>query len=449
MVENSDVLIVGAGTAGLYFGWLMAKKGFSVTIIEKDPRNKVGERLEVFHLDSNAFEKFGIPEPDKDAPELISIWDTAKGFSPDGKIFKNQHYGFHCMKLPPFLQRLFPLAEKDGVQFKFSTNFKEVLYKDDKIIGISAEENGVSKEFLASVVVDASGIPAVVRTSLPMSLGVENSKFRPEDGFYVVLRYIQWEKPDEPHYTGLNGWPFFKAFCNPCHIENGMILGIGQPTSFDESERVLKEFFEAIKFPPYKVIKSERGITPYRRPPYSFITNNFICLGDSAYITKPFSGEGITAAWTLCKIAADVLGDVLTQKKEPISQELWPINHQYFIDQGAKFAALLAQIPGAADMSAEAVNFLFEKDIIFNDEDITAVNTDFQIKLTFSKVLEIVWNMLVGICKKKISFKNLKHLMKYLSAADKLKKHYEKYPISYKEFGDWVIKAEKLWQNAD
>jgi flavin-dependent dehydrogenase len=49
-IDQKDIVIVGGGTAGVYFGWLMAKKGFSVIIIEKDSREKVAERLDVIHL---------------------------------------------------------------------------------------------------------------------------------------------------------------------------------------------------------------------------------------------------------------------------------------------------------------------------------------------------------------------------------------------------------------
>jgi len=38
MIKNSDVLVVGAGTAGTYLSWIIAKKGYSVVLIEKDKR---------------------------------------------------------------------------------------------------------------------------------------------------------------------------------------------------------------------------------------------------------------------------------------------------------------------------------------------------------------------------------------------------------------------------
>ena len=53
MSENIDVLIIGAGTAGTYLGWILAKKGYSVKIIEKDKREEVGNRLDVIHFESD------------------------------------------------------------------------------------------------------------------------------------------------------------------------------------------------------------------------------------------------------------------------------------------------------------------------------------------------------------------------------------------------------------
>ena len=61
MLKECDVLIVGAATTGIYFGWLMAKKGHSVVIIDKEEREQVGQRLEVIHLDKETFNELNVP----------------------------------------------------------------------------------------------------------------------------------------------------------------------------------------------------------------------------------------------------------------------------------------------------------------------------------------------------------------------------------------------------
>ena len=128
MIEQTEILIVGAGTAGVYFGWLMAKRGYSVLIIEKDTRANVGKRLDIFHFDSIRFDQFGIPPPDEGSPELIAIHDIGFAHAPNGTNRKTLKYGFHVMRLTPFLHRLFKLAESEGVEFKFSCKFIELIY---------------------------------------------------------------------------------------------------------------------------------------------------------------------------------------------------------------------------------------------------------------------------------------------------------------------------------
>ncbi|MHA1784943.1 MAG: NAD(P)/FAD-dependent oxidoreductase [Candidatus Helarchaeota archaeon] len=446
MVDMSDVLIVGAGTAGIYFGSLMAKKSHSVTIIERDPREKIGERLEIFHIDSIRFEQFGIHPPNEGTRELISIWEEGKAHSPDGTMSKTIKYGFHVMRFPEFIQRMITLAELDGVKFIFKCKFIDVLFENGKMTGVIAEKGGKKIKLRARIIIDASGTSAVVRTNLPPEHGVETFKLGQDDVLYVVLRYIRWKNVNDPHPTGLNLWPLQKVFCNPSHDPNGAILGIGQPKSFDTSEIVLKEFLESSNFPPFEVDKIERGITPYRRPPYSLVGDSFICIGDSACITKPFSGEGVTASWTLCKIAAEVANEALKNDGYITRDLLWEINVQYFRDQGAKFAENFAQLPGAANITANEMNYLFRKDIIFGEKELVELNRDFEMKLSKGKTLKIFGNMLWGLLSRNFSRKNLFGLIGSLGIAGKIRKHYEKFPEDITQFDTWVKKASKLWR---
>ena len=448
MVDEYDVIIVGAGTAGVYFGWQMAKKSHSVLIIEKDSRENIGNRLEIFHIDSIRFEQFNILPPNQGTPELIAIHEEGQAHSPDGTISKTLKYSFHVMRLPEFIQRLITLTELDRVDFEYNCTFKDFIFDNDKIVGVIAEKAGKKIKYKARIVIDASGTSSAVRTKLPTEYGVEKFKLDPDDVLYVILRYIKWINPKEPHPTGLNLWPLHKVFCNPSYDENRAILGIGQSISYENSEKILKEFLETTKFPPFDIEKIERGITPYRRPPYSLVGDAFICMGDCACITKPFSGEGVTASWTLCKIAAEVADEALKNEGSVTRDLLWDINVQYFRDQGAKFAENFAQLPGAANTTAKEMNYLFQKDIIFSEQDLLEVNRDFEIKMNFAKTLKVVGKMLWGLLCRKFSRKNLFGLIGALGTAGKIRKHYENFPKDVNDFDSWVKKAEKLWKKA-
>ena len=66
---ETDVLIVGAGTAGTYIAWKLAQRGFSCTVLEKDELANLGASIGPFHMEESAFDRFGIPRPAE--PELL------------------------------------------------------------------------------------------------------------------------------------------------------------------------------------------------------------------------------------------------------------------------------------------------------------------------------------------------------------------------------------------
>jgi flavin-dependent dehydrogenase len=445
-MTHCDILIIGAGAAGTYFGWQMARRGHSVVIVERSERLAVGKRLDVFHIDSVKFDEFGVPPPEEGSPEFCVILEEGISYSPEGEYPKVVKYPFHVMRLSLFLQRLFTVAESEGVCFEFSTVFSRLLYHDGRISGAVVERGEEEETYHARLVVDASGIDAVIRTTLPPEYGVESFKVAPDERFYVVLRYITWLDPHQPRTVNSEGWTFYKAWVAPSFHERGAIIGIGATGSYDRAEEVFKEFTAAITLPAHQVDKIERGMTPYRRPPYSVIGDGLLCLGDSACLTKPFSGEGVSSGWTLCKIAADVVDRALRKDDYLTADSLWSVNVRYFRDQGAKFAGILATVPSAANVTRRENSYLFKKDVVFSEEDLTEMNRDFEMHLTTRKILRIVGVIVLGLLTRDYSFASLKALLRSVRISEKIRGHYESFPEDRDDFASWVDTAEDLWR---
>jgi len=448
MVENYDIVIVGAGTAGTYLGWLMAKKGFSVIIIEKDKREEVGKRLDVIHFETDRIKKAGIPQPKEGYSELVGVFEEDTVNAPDFKTKKKIRALQTIIRLSFFLQRMYNVVESDGGKFEFNCKFTELIFENRKIVGLLAEKNGAKIEFRARLVVDASGTSGTIRTSLPADYGVETFKLGPNDVMYVLLQYIKWSKPDEPSPQHLNGFIYYLAWLGPCHIENGVIIGVGQPGSYENVAKVRDDLLKKANFPPYEVVKSEQGFTPYRRPPYSLVGDGFLCIGDASVITYPFSGHGVTATWMLCMIAADVIEDALKQKDYVIKEKLWDINVRYYRDQGAKFAGLFMQLSGILSFTEKEWNYLVGSNIIYRSRkgQIPEPNKEYESDMSFGEILKIALGLLGGVLKRKLSFKNVKKLLKANGLAGKIQKHYEKYPENPNDFDEWVEQAEELWK---
>jgi len=448
MIEKCDILIVGAGTAGTYLGWLLVKKGFSVVIIEKDKREEVGKRLDVIHFESDRVEKAGIPPFQLGAPDCIEIRDVSTVVTPDFKKELKIRALQTIVRLTPFLNRMYTVLESDGVKLEFTCEFKNLIIENNQLVGLVAEKGGKNIEYRAELVIDASGKAAVIRTSLPEDYGLEIFKLGPNDVMYVLLQYIKWKKPEEPHPTADTGYNWWLLWFGPSYDPEGAILGVGQPGSFDNARLAREDFLKRADLPPYEIIKKEQGSTPYRRPPYSLVADRFLCIGDAASITYPFSGHGVTATWVLCMIASDVIEECLKTKTEMSIENLWGINVKYFRDQGAKFAGLFTQLSGVLNFNEKEWNYFLKKGLIYQTgerDDIPEPNKEYEEEMTLGEMLKFLIKIIGGLIRRKLSFQHMKRLLQANGLAEKLKKHYEIYPENINEFDTWVKKAQELW----
>jgi digeranylgeranylglycerophospholipid reductase len=190
MTEQYDVIVVGAGTAGTYISWLLAKQGNTVLLIDKDEREKVGKRLDVIHFETDRVEKAGIPPFKVGEPDCIEIRDTSIVTTPDFATTFNIRALQTIVRLTPFLNRMYNVLERDGVTLEFSTTFKKAIFDKGRIMGISIEKQGQIREHISKIIIDASGKETVIRTSLPADYGMETFTLGPDDVMYVLLQYI-------------------------------------------------------------------------------------------------------------------------------------------------------------------------------------------------------------------------------------------------------------------
>ena len=165
-------------------------------------------------------------------------------------------------------------------------------------------------------------------------------------------------------------------------------------------------------------------------------------------MTKPYSGEGITAAWVLCKIAAEEFSNAMRDGRYPDTGSVWNTNVRYQRGQGAKFAYIMATLIGAVNGTAEENHYQFKKGIVFNEKDMTDMNRDFGVNLGIGSIISLVLKIIGGVLTRNISLHTLKELIRAVLVADKLQKHYEKFPADISAYETWKRKAEALWASA-
>lgn len=242
-----------------------------------------------------------------------------------------------------------------------------MLYNENgRICGAEVSSEKESVNIQARLTVDCSGISAAARTQLPEGYGVENFKINAHEQFYIVLRYVKFTDPD--FNLAPMGWPYYKTWIAPQHHQGGAIIGVGANLSFDYAEHCYKRFTEAVALPSHELMYMEKSVTPYRRPPYSFVADGFAVLGDAACITNPWSGEGVPYSWRLCAIATEEFGRAMQNNAYPLQGQVWNVNIRYTNEQGAQFAQFLSMFPGVVDCSEKENDYEFEKSIIFQDD---------------------------------------------------------------------------------
>ncbi|MBL7064186.1 MAG: tryptophan 7-halogenase [Anaerolineae bacterium] len=247
---ETDVVVVGAGTAGTYFAWRLAQVGFKTVVLEKRRLEELGADIGIFHVDEIRFAQFGVPLPTGD--ELVGHYPDGRAWPPDGDGFKLVNYAFYVMEKPLFIQRLQRCATLAGVQFVEQAAVGDVIIEDGTLTGLRATTDDGELEVRARLVADCSGIGGAVRTRLPDDFDVENDPISDDDTLFVILQY--WDDIAGDHPTGLNFYPFHKTFCNPSYGD-GAILGVGQPGGYEQADQVHQPFL-AERFPnPHRLVK--------------------------------------------------------------------------------------------------------------------------------------------------------------------------------------------------
>lgn len=448
-MKNCDVLIIGGATSGCYLAKLLAQKGHDVVVVDRLSEETLGNRLDIFHMTRREMKKYNLPCPEPGDGIYEFEFADNYSYSPHDNYPKYNYDEVVGMHMAKYIALMRKQAEDCGAKFLFNHDFQRFIFRDGKIVGAIFATDGGEEEIFAQTVVDCSGADAKPRTSLPDDFVVENTPLGGNDKFYVILRYVKLKNPkDFVNASGkfvCRGWTFYKAWLAPCSSDGAdAILGIGACTSYDHGEEIFKTLEQNVVLPEYEVVRFERGTTPYSRPPYSFVGDNFIVSGDAGALTKPNNGEGVTSSMEQMLIVADVL-DVALKNGDTSKEALWDINCRYNLVQGAEFASNRALFTKAVRATMEEWEYLFKKSIIFDDRFFDGGKTMPPSKTPVKDSLHLVFGILGGIFSGKLSAKTIKGFADGLKLGGKLKKLYLHFPQTPQGYAKWKKKADKLW----
>ena len=276
------ITIVGAGPAGSYLAYLLAKQGEGVTILEE--HNRIGSPVQCTGIVTHSIERFF-----KLKSEVI-----AKRLDKVIVVSKNKRIAVNVDEIVMWRNKfdrfVAEMAEDAGA--KILLNHQFIGFNGKKSINIKDKKDDKIKELNTDIVVGADGPSSAVAKSAGMNLSSRN---------YIGMQAKVKLSMDITAFETYFGsdFPSFFGWCVP-ESEDTVRLGVG---SFENAKEYFYRFLKN-RTGKKDVLCWESGLIPLHNPKKIIQKGNVYLIGDAATQVKATTGGGIIpslkAAQTLC-----------------------------------------------------------------------------------------------------------------------------------------------------
>lgn len=384
------ILVAGAGHGGLSAAAILAKNGFSVTVLEKETKDSIGHD---WHdaMDIPAFKFADIPVPDEDSfrrgldmcyfnpkKTVKLVMDAGPGISSSNCITIDRKF---------LINYLIKHCESCGVQFIFGVNIKEAITDGTRVTGVKTEINGEEKDFLADMIIDSAGMNSPVRRSLPEEFGIQR-EIPEEDTFEIFRAYYE---NTQKYITSPNYSVFFYN-CNKPGLDwvlteeayIDVLIGKFGSITKEEIEASLKDIRE--NYPGIGDTPIRGGHTakiPLSKTLPLLVADSYALIGDSASMTVPLNGSGIDLSLQAGKLLAAAV--ISAEKNDYKKENLWQYQYRYFTLFGNSLVPISVMRRFLGAVNAENIDFFLEKEILTEKEigmaggDFSAMNVSYVI----------------------------------------------------------------------
>lgn len=363
-----DVVVVGAGVAGLTASFKLASRGWRVALVESKPASKIGDKVCGDAIGTHHFEEIDIHPP---STIIDHVYSGVKIYSPSRKHIIVVPGGGVSLNRLSFGQWLLKQALDKGVELYDQHVLLDIHLKDDHVEAVYARRVGGGKILLeAKAFIDASGYKPAIRSKLPETWPISERPYttdyniayrevvelsegvvREDDIDYAII-YI-----DVNIAPGGYWWLFPKNRTgNIVNVGLGVINnGFYNPRL--NYERYLRPMFRG------RVIHAGGGIVSTRRPLSTLVWRNVIVVGDAAYTVNPVHGGGIGSSMLSATIASKHLDKAL--ETGLINENtMWDVNTEFMYKYGGKQAGLDILRMYMQKLSNEDYEWIMEKKLV-------------------------------------------------------------------------------------
>ncbi len=297
-----NVVIIGAGPIGCYTGYLLAQKGYSVTIYENHPQ--VGSPIQCTGILTSDFDRFGFDM----SSFLVNTIDTIDVHSPSRSLTVKQKDYIVCRtKFDTFFAEM---AIQEGVKILVNHSFQRK--EGDELIIKNTADN-VEVRVTPDIVVGADG---------PLSPTAKAFGFYHPSrvNFFGVQATVHgtFEPGKIITYFGNEVCPGLFAWITP---ESSTTARVGLATTKNS-----KQYFDTfMREHGFTASEMQAGTIPIYNPHQKLQKDNCYLVGDASTYVKATTLGGIVPALKQAQILVDCIKNGKDYEKEvkPVKKQMW------------------------------------------------------------------------------------------------------------------------------
>lgn len=365
---GNKIVVAGGGHGGIAAAMLLAKRGYDVTVYERNAKGKMGyDWTDIF--DRKGWTAVGIPMPDASKYKLKQDMTF---YGPAMETALTQHTEDDKkeiqMERSDIYAHLIEHAEKAGVKFQYEQNIKGPIFFGNRVVGIKTDKG----EYLADLVIDACGLNSPIRRGMPASTGIQNNPIEYEQ-FYIYRAFFNKACEVEEHDK-------FKVILLPNNE-----LGISWIATEEEHTDVLigrfRPFDREYAMSQIELLRKDNpsigteilraddfANIPVRQPLGVLVADGYAAIGDSGFMTVPVIGSGIANSLKAAKILADAISSDCTASYS--AETLWTYQKNFYKEIGAALAPLACVKLLLTRLQGPELDYIFAKGIL-NADDMT------------------------------------------------------------------------------
>lgn len=441
---NYDVVIVGLGPSGSSLTYQLRKSGLKVAGIDLVGIDGVWGKPCGDAIGEHHFEETGMPLPAGEA--LANRVEGIDIYSPSGEVrLRVKGTGF-MINRNAYGRMILREAEKSGVDLYLKTYVSHPLIESGKLVGVRARSNGEELDFMAKVVVDATGSSGVLRRRLPREWPV-NEVLKPVDMNVAYRRIVKLgTEIEDPSYIRIyvnqkiapgGYWWLFPKSTYVANIGLGVQGGRGHPHPKKIYDEILMRRGDVGS--QQEVYADAGAAVPTRRPANTLVWDNFIGIGDNGFTVNPVHGGGMGYAMNAAYHAAKAIVEAFEANNFTRHGPLWKTNIGYMRGIGAKQASLDIFRIYLQELRDEEIEWGL-KNGIMRAEDAYDTSVTGELKANFS-ILDKA-KILIKLLGRPTMLQELITVARYMKKAKEL---YLNYPETPEGLEAWIEKVNALY----